>query len=729
MLSLLSASLVHAKNMNGKPGQYKIANPSRDENSYSTDYDDATEFFDVYSPPIKTRYSEVFWKVLNLLDLPEEIVERFSDNKVMAVIGYEPDQVQVNEVTGEEKPVPITWAYNHHYVAVLWNYKKARVSASKMPPPGAMHPLTSHRDHYVMELVNEQEILDYSEEDFGPATLFSEANGGEFRLSYHGYPKGYAQLIESPNSFQLTPMQIDTWNREKMDSPKYEPGGPLPRSSRIPPEAGYSGLLECPCSDRREFEWGMTYKLDSAGALDDICTGPIEDANECFAGARLAVEAESYVERRLEADVSKPSGCSVEQHADGMVDIVWNSGSTKTEDLDDVQGDDVVPGWISFRQAQINISVALSTSTDTAGEQGMATITLVGPADKWFGVGFGTNSMCAKMEADECPRGGPYAIIVSGDNVEERKLDFHGPGTVIESSVTIVSNEVNDENRTVVLTRPWVGATPNHFTFEPKSSASVPIITARGCGLVFAQHCGHGPSELEFIAMDTPTSLCQAGIEGTIAGNAFVDKGRCYPFPAGDLLNQGNPTCSITTYQGGLSCCVHGESLLDKDQDIPWPDEFLEYRLKFRFYFEEYKPATVDRPASHQNLVRLYWQTEAFAGEYDIVPCRENEQHCVHTITSRWQVHQMLSDCLMRQDGFWCSVQEPLILPKQRALSSFMLLRIAMRRRVARWSSTTPTLVVCCARWSPFMVRATTCTTKVSSLPFHLASGVMVKTV
>ena len=47
--------------------------------------------------------------------------------------------------------------------------------------------------------------------------LFSEGNGGEMRLSYHGYPKGYAQLIESPDSFQVTPMQIDTW-KESGDS-------------------------------------------------------------------------------------------------------------------------------------------------------------------------------------------------------------------------------------------------------------------------------------------------------------------------------------------------------------------------------------------------------------------------------------------------------------------------------------------------------------------------------
>ena len=43
--------------------------------------------------------------------------------------------------------------------------------------------------------------------------FYSEGNGGEFRKSYHGYPSGYAQLIESPEFFHIQPMQIDTKNR------------------------------------------------------------------------------------------------------------------------------------------------------------------------------------------------------------------------------------------------------------------------------------------------------------------------------------------------------------------------------------------------------------------------------------------------------------------------------------------------------------------------------------
>ena len=92
----------------------------------------------------------------------------------------------------------------------------------------------------------------------------------------------------------------------------------------------------------------------------------------------------------------------------------------------------------------------------------------------------------------------------------------------------------------------------------------------------------------------------------------------------GDLLQQKNPTCWVDTYEGGLSCCHHKNVLLDKDQEQP--SDLLTYHLKFRFYFQPYEPEVVtspasmvvNKPASHQNLIRLYFQTEAWAGEYDV---------------------------------------------------------------------------------------------------------------
>ena len=50
------------------------------------------EWFEIYSPPIRSQYSQVYWTMQDAVPLPKDIVERF-DGKVMAVTGYEADQV------------------------------------------------------------------------------------------------------------------------------------------------------------------------------------------------------------------------------------------------------------------------------------------------------------------------------------------------------------------------------------------------------------------------------------------------------------------------------------------------------------------------------------------------------------------------------------------------------------------------------------------------------------
>lgn len=632
LLLALPLSFVAAENMNR--GEYKIANSVTHETTYSEKY------FDVYSPPIKTLYSQVYWRMQDAVPLPVDIQERFQ-NKVMAVRGYEVDQVRVNE-EGQEVSVPITWAYNHHYGAYLLNSKKAKL-VQREAGPDRMYMNHNRKEYWTAEALFDEDLSEdqvNNGQEMPLTQFFSEGNGGEFRLSYHGYPKKYAQLIDSPDTFHINPMQIDTWNRSSA-SWDYHPG-PLPKSSRIPHNAGYSGLIECPCSDDVDIEWEMTYALNDTATS---CDGRIQNATECFIAAKKVVPALVHVSRTVSEKTRAP-GCSVEQHSDGTVEAIWNTASEASPPTPV----DEHPPFIAFSGAQVNVTVKL--------EKEQVTITLIGPPDRWFGVGFGTSSMCMHMNADECPDGGPYAIVISGDDfdVTERKLDYHGPGTIIDKSVNVVANSIVAGNRTVVLTRPLKGSTSKHYTFD-LSETSLPIIAARGCSPEFAQHCGHGPSELNFLAVGVPKRLCQAGISGTIAGDKF-DNNRCAPHPASDLVDQENPTCAVQTYRGGLSCCRDGKSLLDKEQDVPWPDQYLEYRLKFRFYFEEYEPAVNGlRPASHHSLIRLYWQTEAHAGEYDIEQCNEGapRDQCIQVITSRWTVRDMMRECSLRPDASWCT--------------------------------------------------------------------------
>ena len=233
---------------------------------------------------------------------------------------------------------------------------------------------------------------------------------------------------------------------------------------------------------------------------------------------------------------------------------------------------------------------------DTKGKK--ATITMSGPDGKYFSVGFNSPNFAMSDK--------PYTIVVDGTgNVSERKLGDHDPGTVIEQSVSVTSNTVEDGVRTVTMVRDLAGKTSDHYTFDP-SVSSLPVISASGSGSVFAYH---GPklrsgSTMKMSVMDSPTCVCDGGIKGSINGNPFHKD--CIDEPKGDLVQQKNPTCWIDTYQGGPSCCHHQTILLDADQSPP--EERLEYHMKFRFYYQTYVPATSSSPASHRNLLRMYYQ-------------------------------------------------------------------------------------------------------------------------
>ena len=45
-----------------------------------------------YSPVISTQYSEVYWTMMDPVPLDQDVVEKFK-GKIMAVVGYETDQV------------------------------------------------------------------------------------------------------------------------------------------------------------------------------------------------------------------------------------------------------------------------------------------------------------------------------------------------------------------------------------------------------------------------------------------------------------------------------------------------------------------------------------------------------------------------------------------------------------------------------------------------------------
>ena len=86
----------------------------------------------------------------------------------------------------------------------------------------------------------------------------------------------------------------------------------------------------------------------------------------------------------------------------------------------------------------------------------------------------------------------------------------------------------------------------------------------------------------------------------------------CNDEPRGDMLRHGNgvgtngpnAACNVTTYHGGTFCCQHTFLLTDKAQQPYLREDLVDrYYLKFRYYFQTYRPAQPpSASASHQLL-------------------------------------------------------------------------------------------------------------------------------
>ena len=76
---------------------YTIANPhphppngNAFKGVYSSSYpgEQAAAFFDVWSPPISTLYSQVFWAMLPPVPLPLDVVRRFQNDTMVSLGGW-----------------------------------------------------------------------------------------------------------------------------------------------------------------------------------------------------------------------------------------------------------------------------------------------------------------------------------------------------------------------------------------------------------------------------------------------------------------------------------------------------------------------------------------------------------------------------------------------------------------------------------------------------------------
>lgn len=622
-------------NMNGKYILSQTPKAKHTQDLFPAQYRDyprGVEYFDLYSPPIKSLYSQVFWKGLKPVPLPTDIVKRYA-GRGMAVVGFEMDQVR--RTPSGDISVPINVAYNHHFESGMTGAKSRFEKIIFDGPDDPRRTSLLEKGHGVPH--DETWIIQDLAPENGIPThqSFGGANGGEYRLSYHGYAPGYAQIIESPQSFQITPMQIDTFNRDKMNltGPTDFFSGPVPRTALAPvtgPDALYSALLECPLTTRvLKVVEGDYLVRDS-----ETCTLPISTAGECWEAAIRtlssgAIVKNTFINKEI-SDVTKPFSCSVTTDAvnASIIHVYFNNATVKN--LPKCGGN--ITQMSGMTSALVKTQVQLDVTKQ------IATITLIGPASVWFGVGFNGSAMKDK----------PWAIIVDGTgNVTERQLADQNPGKELYQSVTVVSTSVADGLRTVVMTRPFKGITKDHFTFDPLSDISLPFINAIGQKAELSYHKDKAPGYLFLLPVNSEVCICPSkpapfgqakgkltyvpvpGQAKDIGGGTVTFNNKCAAQPRTDMLAMKNPTCDLRTYLGGQISCHHMWSLLDADQEIPWVDQPIEYHLKFRFWIQPYNASY------HTNAKRTTWGI-ASPVEYDVPKCAPGIMGCTQQADGNW---------------------------------------------------------------------------------------------
>jgi len=598
------------------------------------DYPGGAEHYDTYSPPMSTLYSQVWWKPLAPTQMPAEMIQKYK-GKGMAIIGWEIDQVRrVKGKNGSlvDVSVPISATYNHHYVShVIGSKAKFRKVENVLPDSPLGKKLLKESGHGIVNWDQPQYIVEeIKPSDVPTHQQFSSANGGEYRKTYHGFPPGYVLVLDSPTAWQLSPMQIDTWNREAMNisgtsPPPFIPG-PLPRSAESPENPQYSALLECPLTTRITKQVDGTYIAQSQGT----CAAPILSFQECFHAAATLLNADgkhTFV-NTTGSDAQQAPGCSasVDSSTPLTLRVFFNKLTTSTTAC--ASKSNVVAGTTESLASAVQITISLNATTQ------LAKLTLQGPATVWFGIGFGAHAM-----ADL-----PWTVVVDGTGkVSERNLAKHAGGTLLNASLTVVSNTVDNNVRTVLLSRPLQGLTKDYFTFSVASNdSSIPILVAVGSNATYGYHKDKTPATITLLPHNQHTGACvcpQAPKPyGEASGSliyhpvanqtADIGKGaagfgahKCPNWPRTNLLNQTNPTCDIRYYQGGQWACHHMWSLLDADQEIPWTDQPLVFHHKYRFWVQPYN-------ASYHTQIKLGESVGSALllgapWEYDVPKCVE----------------------------------------------------------------------------------------------------------
>jgi len=314
-----------ASGANNINGEYGIANAPN--MNISLNQRAKGKYFDVYTPVIQSLYSQVQWST-HYVDFPADVVAAY-DGKVMNIVGYEFDIIRkvgggACNTSSSDHPIPCdyksvpTWEqYNHHYNNNIYG------KATKLVKTGIPNtdPMSTHIGHIEGYASVTDPIL--AAESTAPSFQFLPmGNGAESRKTLKYFPPGYGALLASPQRTAINPMIIDTKNRNASNDGGV-PGrhGYVPKESNVGPEAMYSGIMECPCTDAfpKKFARASMKESGACGA-DSVAT-----AAECFEVA-VSLGLTPVKSNMSVSSSTLPLGCTVTAVTGGF-EVSFNSNS------------------------------------------------------------------------------------------------------------------------------------------------------------------------------------------------------------------------------------------------------------------------------------------------------------------------------------------------------------------------------------------------------------------
>lgn len=567
-----------------------------------------TGYFDLYTDVIESQYGQVKWDAHNI-PLEKDFVSKH-DGKVISIVGIEFDIIRKNEA-GEDVSVPSWEQYNHHYEPQLLG-KSSKIIMTNIPSlhgGGCANYNHKGSDHRL--------VYTGTGNPAWAAQFLPMGNGAESRKTFKFFPPGYGAFIESPAVFSIRPMIIDTKNRNSTSTRH----GPVPASSNVGPEAMYSGLIECPCTDKYPKQIS-NFATQNHG----VCSKHVTTAESCFAAA-AELGLKPVKANLTESSTAHPAGCHVSA-VNGGFDVVFNDGKSHVP----CGTTKAMTRMVGTMESLVKVAVDVQPDVDTVK------IELTGPSDVWFGVGFGATMSDMGESSGYSMAGTPWAIVVADGKVEERKLGYHEPGTLLPVTVTVHSNTVINGHRKLVLTR---GIKAGSFNFT--STTSIGMINAVGSSQTFGYHKAKATDVMFLVDVMAPTCICQDSIgQGTIGGFAWGPQ-RCQKPPLSMMMDDPkwalndriNPTCLLKSYRGGLRCCLANTILLDSNQTVP--SEKDHYQLKFRFYYDELDDNNISKV---NDVYGTGWWTEYNNDEHDVPACQPGED-CVYVISSNFTVGDM----------------------------------------------------------------------------------------